>query len=237
MRAGPFVLGMLLSLGSGCVSMAGKTAGEATESILDESLQTLSRPESRKQIAGILASDEMRRATANITAGAVDGVILSLSSRESVASMTPELGLLAHEVARQVTLGIDAALAEVSTRPAPQTGIGTLLFEAERATTASVWALPAAVVVLFVALVTTVILFVRATARARRQREEAERRAEALGLLAGTLRDAERQPWGPELRELLRRRAEGAGGGRYLDEILLRQGAAPGGDGGLASRH
>jgi len=222
-----WILSSLLALfASGCVGLAGRAAGEAAEEatapIVDESLEAFADPENRARIAEILSSPEMRRATANLTAGAMDGVLHSLSSPESVEAFTPEMGRLARVIAQQVTLGIDEALAEVSTRPAPTTGIGRILVGAEEATVTSTWMMPLAIGALALCLAVAVALVVRSNRRARRAREEAEARDRALSLLAGALEEAERRPWGAELHALLRARARDDASG--LDRILGRHG-------------
>lgn len=218
---------VLALLASGCIGLAGRTAGEAAEeatgAVVDESLQAFAEPQNRALLAEILSSPEMRRATANITAGAMDGVLHSLSAQESVEAFSPQMGLLAREIAHQVTLGVDEALAQVSQRPASATGIGRILEGAEETTTTTTWLLPVALVVLFVALAAAVVLLVRATSRARREQEEARERERALAALASTLREAEEQPWGSELQALLQRRAQGDGAG--LDRWLRGPGS------------
>lgn len=120
------LVGACVACGGSLRDMAGAAAGGATPAVIDSGLATLNDPETRAQIAELVASPEVERATQQLVANLADGMLAALTEEERagrisdaskafVLEMATSVGLamrqsIGPEVVRMVSQSVDASL-------------------------------------------------------------------------------------------------------------------------------
>ncbi|HEX6242126.1 MAG TPA: hypothetical protein VFZ61_14550 [Polyangiales bacterium] len=106
----------LVLLGAGCAHSVKEIARESSRAVVDESVDQLTEPESRQQIAEAAADPRMEQAIKNITDQVTEGVLKGMESERTQQNLAKLTSLATRTAAKQIidTMGSPEMRAQLS---------------------------------------------------------------------------------------------------------------------------